>query len=91
MLMKKIITELWTACITKNTTYKRKNTYSKIINVGDCKTSKKILLAVKYPILIMFNYPTAKTRTLYINLQMHPLKTRLIQTGWEFCIEPYPN
>ena len=39
--------------------------YSTIINVADCKTSKKRLLAVKYLILIMFNYPTAKTRTLY--------------------------
>jgi hypothetical protein len=39
--------------------------YSKIINVVDCKTSKKRSLAVKYLILIMFNYATAKTRTLY--------------------------
>jgi hypothetical protein len=39
--------------------------YSKIINVADCKTSKKRSLAVKYLILIMFNFPTAKTRTLY--------------------------
>jgi hypothetical protein len=85
------ITELLTASIAKNAMDRRQNTYSKIINVADCKTSKKILLAVTYPILIMFNYPTAKTRTLYINLQMDPLKTRLIQTGWGFCIEPYPN
>ena len=31
----------------------------------------------------------------YINLQMDPLcdplTTRPIQTGWEICIEPYPN
>ena len=61
----KHITEPLTATIAKNTTYNRKNTYSKIINVADCKTCKKRLLAVEYLILIIYNYPTAKTRTLY--------------------------
>jgi len=64
-LINELITELLTAFIAKNTTYTRKNTYSKIINVADCKTCKMTLLAVKYLILIMYNYPTAKTRTLY--------------------------
>jgi len=59
------ITELLTTSLAKNATGRRQNTYSKIITVTDCTTSKKRLLAVKYLILIMFNYPTAKTRTLY--------------------------
>jgi len=59
------ITKLLTTSLAKNATGKRQNTYSKIINVADCKTSKKRSLAVKYLILIMFNYPTAETRTLY--------------------------
>jgi len=59
------ITKLLTTCLAKNATGRRQNTYFKIINVADCKTSKKRSLAVKYLILIMFNYPTAKTRTLY--------------------------
>jgi hypothetical protein len=60
-----LITELLTASMAKYVTYGRKNSYSKIINVADCKTSKKSLLAAEYLIIIMFNYPTAKTRTLY--------------------------
>jgi hypothetical protein len=59
------ITELLTASLAKNAMGRRQNTYSKIINVADCKTSKKRSSAVKYLILIMFNYSTAKTRTLY--------------------------
>jgi len=59
-----LITELLTAFIDKNTTYDRKNTDSNIINVADCKTWKKWLLAVKYRILMIYNNPTAKTRTL---------------------------
>jgi hypothetical protein len=59
-----LITHVLTDSITNNSTDRRQNTYSTIINVTDCKTSKKRLLAVKYLILIMFNYPTAKTRTL---------------------------
>jgi hypothetical protein len=54
-----------TASIAKNATDRRQNTYSKIITVADCKTSKKRLLAVEYLILIMYKYPTAKTRTSY--------------------------
>jgi hypothetical protein len=60
-----LITKILTASIAKNASDRRQNTYSKIINIPDCKLSKKRLLAVKYQILIMFNYPTAKTRTLY--------------------------
>jgi len=60
-----LITELLTASIAKNATYKRKNTYSKIINVADCKTCKERLLAVEYLILIIYTYQTAKRRTLY--------------------------
>ena len=59
------ITELLTASIAKNTTYNRKNTYSKIINVADCTTWKKRLLAVEYLISIIYNYQTTKTRSLY--------------------------
>ena len=64
-LINELITELLTAFIAKNTTYNRKNMYSNIINVTDCKTCKKRLLAVEYLILIIHKYPTSKTRTLY--------------------------
>jgi hypothetical protein len=60
-----LTTELLTASIAKNAMDRRQKAYSKIINVADCKTSKKRLFAVKYLILIMYNYPLAKTRTLY--------------------------
>jgi hypothetical protein len=62
-----LITELLTASIAKNAMDGRQKVYSKIINVADCKTFKQRLLAVEYLILIMYNYPTAKTRTLYIS------------------------
>jgi len=58
-------TKLLTPHIAKNTMSNRKNSDSKIINVADCKTCKNRLLAVENLILIIFNYPTAKTRTLY--------------------------
>jgi hypothetical protein len=60
-----LITELLTASIAQNAMDRRQKVYSKIINVADCKTSKYRLLAVEYLILIMYNYPTGKTRTLY--------------------------
>ena len=60
-----LIIELLVACIAKNTTYNRKNTYSKIINIAGCKESKKRLLPVEHLILIMYNYPTAQTRAIY--------------------------
>jgi len=63
--MNQLITEQLTSFITNNTTYNRKNTDSKIINVADCETCKKRLLAVEYLILIIYNYPTAKPKTLY--------------------------
>jgi hypothetical protein len=62
--MNVLITELLTASMAKYAMYRRQNTYSKIINVADCKTSKMILLAAEYLVLIIYNYPTAKTRTL---------------------------
>jgi hypothetical protein len=63
--MNVLITALLTASIAKYATYIRKNTYSKIINVADSKTSTKKLLAVEYLVLIIYNDATAKTRTLY--------------------------
>jgi len=65
MRMNKLRTKLLTAFIVKNTRYNRKNTDSKIINVADFKTCKNRLLAVRNLILIIYNYPTAKTGTLY--------------------------
>jgi len=38
--------------IDKNTTYTRRNTDSKIIEIANCKTCKQRLLAVEYEILI---------------------------------------
>jgi len=67
MPMNQLTTALLTAFIAKDTTYNRKNTDSKIIEVADCKTCKKRLLAVECLILLIFNYPPAKTRTLYIS------------------------
>jgi len=49
----------------QNTMHNRRNTDSKIINLADCKTCKKRLLAVEYLFLIINNYPTAKTKPLY--------------------------
>jgi hypothetical protein len=50
-----------------------------MINVADCKTSKTRLLAVKYLILIIYNYPTAKTRTSAKNISFWV--TRLCDSG----------
>jgi len=60
-----LITELSNAIIVKNITYNRKNTDSKMINIAECKTCKKRLLAVECQLLIIYYYPSAKTRTLY--------------------------
>jgi len=60
-----LITEYLTASIANNATYKRKNRYPEIINVADCETCKKRLLAVGYLILKIYTFSTAKTRTLY--------------------------
>jgi len=65
VLINELITKLLTAFIAKDRTYNGKNPYSKKTNVADWKTCNKWLLAVKYLILIIYNYPTAKTRTLY--------------------------
>jgi len=63
--MNAVITELLTTCMAKYAMYRRQNTYSKIINVVDSKTSKKRLLAAEYLVSIIYNYPTSKTRALY--------------------------
>jgi len=65
MRINKLRTKLLTAFIAQNTTYNRKNLDFKIINVADCKTCKNRLLAVENLILVIYNYPTTKTRTLY--------------------------
>jgi len=92
--IQELISELLTASIAKNATNKRKNMYSKILSVAECKTCKKRLWAVKYLILMTYTYPTAKQGHC-INLQMDPLgdplTTRPIQTDWEICIELDPN
>ena len=59
------ITELLTAFNAKHTMYHRKNMDLKIINVADCKICKERLLAVECLLLIIYNYPTGKTRILY--------------------------
>jgi hypothetical protein len=56
-----LITELLTACTAKNTTYSRKHTDSKIINVAHARTWKNRLLAVEYLILVIYNSWTANT------------------------------
>jgi len=63
--IKELITDLLTASIAKNATYKRKNTYTKIINVADCKKCKKGSLAVEYLIFILYTYPAATGITIY--------------------------
>jgi hypothetical protein len=45
--------------------FNRKNTDSKSINITDCKICKKRSFAVEYLIWAIYNYPTAKIRTLY--------------------------
>ena len=59
------ITELMTAFIGKNTTYKMKNMESKIIDMAKCKTCKKRLLAAEYAILVRYHHQTGKARALY--------------------------
>jgi hypothetical protein len=59
-----LITKLLTSFIAKNTTYNRKNTVSNIINIAVIKKCKKRLLAVEYLLLVIYHYPTAKTRRL---------------------------
>jgi len=49
----------------KNTMYNKKNTDSKILNIAHCKICKMWLLAAKYLILVIYNYPTATTSTWY--------------------------
>jgi len=92
--IKELITELLTASIAKNATYTRKNTYSKIINIADCKSCKKRLLAVEYLILIIYTYPTAIPITLYKSTDgppRRPADNPPNSDGWEICIEPDLN
>jgi len=63
--MDALITERLTASMANYATDRRKNTYSNIITVADCKTSKKRLLDVQYLISIIYHYLTVTTRTLY--------------------------
>jgi len=60
-----LITTLLTPFIGKNTLYKREDMDSKIIDIANCKTCKKRLLAVEYAILIRYYYETAKAKALY--------------------------
>jgi hypothetical protein len=57
-----LITKLLTSFIAKNTTYNKKNTVSNIINIAVVKMFKKRLLAVEYLLLVIYHYPTGKTR-----------------------------
>jgi len=63
--MNQLITELLTSVKAKNTMYNRKNMDSKMINGANCKRCNMRLFAVEYLILLIYHYPTAKTRTLY--------------------------
>jgi hypothetical protein len=56
-----LITELLTTFLGQNTTYKWKNTDSKIINITNCEACKNSLLATEYLSLIIYYYQTAKT------------------------------
>jgi hypothetical protein len=65
MWIYEFITELLNTFIGKNMKYYRKRLDFKIINIVNCRTFKKGLLAVDYAILIRCYYQTAKTRELY--------------------------
>jgi hypothetical protein len=47
-----LITELLTTIIAKNSTYNRKNTGSKLINIASCTACKHVFLVVENVILI---------------------------------------
>jgi hypothetical protein len=85
-----LIMELSTSVVLKHMMYTRKRNNSKIINIADYKICTKRLLAVEYLVLVIYNHPTAKTRT-FINLQMdqlgNSLTTYSIQTGWKNSIK----
>jgi hypothetical protein len=57
--------ELLTAFLATNTTYQKKNTHVKIIDIPNCKTCKKRLLNVEYMILVSYCYLNAKATALY--------------------------
>jgi len=63
--MNELIMDLLTASIVKHTTYKRNSMDSIIIDMTNCNTCKKRLLAAEYAILIRYYYQTAKARELY--------------------------
>jgi len=69
--MNALIPALLTTSMAKYAMYRRQNTYSKIINVADSKTSKKRLLTAEYLVSIIYNYATAKTKTVYKSTDGH--------------------
>jgi hypothetical protein len=81
VLIHKVITELLTTFLGKNTTYKCKNTDSKTIDIANCKTSKRRLLAAEQSFLKTYYYQTVKTVVLY--------ESRTGLTGWP--AETLPN
>jgi len=58
-------TKLLTAVIAKNIIYNKKNMYSKTIDVTDCETCSRRLLAIECLMLVIYQYRTAKPRALY--------------------------
>ena len=60
-----LIPELSIVFIGQNTKYRYRNTDSKMIDIANCKTCKKTLLAVEYKIVIRYYYEPAKMRALY--------------------------
>jgi len=60
----KLITQLLTTFLGKNTKDKWKNTDSTIIDIAHCNTCKKRLFAAEYVMLIRYYYLTSKTRVL---------------------------
>jgi len=59
------ITEVLTPMLGKNTIYQTKNPDSKIIDLANCKTSKKRLFLPQYVILRRYYYHIATTSVLY--------------------------
>jgi len=60
-----LITDPLTAYIGKNNTYNREHADSKIIDMVNCKSLKKSLLAAEDVILVTYYYQTAKAGALY--------------------------
>jgi len=60
-----IITELLTAIVLLNTNHEWQNIDVKITDVTTCKVIKKVFLDGNKPILIKYNYHSAKAKALY--------------------------